>query len=147
VIKYPDPPPAGRRLMAVAADRFGTVGSRVAADPGWMSSFASLLPAGQPAHHTDPLRLAAAAYLARFTGLSRAHAESDLRIFLTWCAERGVDPLAAGRGHPESTCATYRSPRGTPTRAPPCATTGHGPAWTGTLLTSSPRSSPERRGK
>jgi len=51
--------------------------------------------------HADRLRLAAAAYLARFKGTSRAHTESDLRCFLTWCAERGLDPLAARRPHLE----------------------------------------------
>jgi integrase/recombinase XerD len=47
----------------------------------------------------DRLRLAVAAYLARFKGSSREHAESDLRSFVTWCAERGLDPLAARRPH------------------------------------------------
>jgi hypothetical protein len=46
---------------------------------------------------TDQLRLAVAAYLARFKGSSREHTESDLRCYLTWCAERGLDPLAAPR--------------------------------------------------
>ena len=50
---------------------------------------------------TDQLRLAVAAYLARFKGSSRYHTESDLRCFLTWCAERGLDPLAARRPHLE----------------------------------------------
>jgi len=45
-----------------------------------MTTF-ELLSTGEPATGTDPLRLAAAAYLARFTGLSRTHAESDLRIY------------------------------------------------------------------
>jgi site-specific recombinase XerD len=49
----------------------------------------------------DPLRLAVAAYLARYTGYSRDHAHSDLRCFLSWCADRGLDPLAAGRVHLE----------------------------------------------
>jgi hypothetical protein len=66
-----------------------------------MSTFVSLLPADEPACRTDRLRLAAAAYLARFTGPSRTHAESDLRIFLSWCAERRVDPLAAERAQVE----------------------------------------------
>ncbi len=48
---------------------------------------------------TDQLRLAVAAYLARFEGSSRDHTESDLRCFLAWCAERGLDPLAARRPH------------------------------------------------
>jgi integrase/recombinase XerD len=50
---------------------------------------------------TDQLRLAVAAYLARFTGLSRQHTESDLRCYLSWCAKRGLDPLAARRPHLE----------------------------------------------
>jgi integrase/recombinase XerD len=50
---------------------------------------------------TDQLRLAVAAYLARFTGSSREHTESDPRCFLSWCAERGLDPLAARRPHLE----------------------------------------------
>jgi site-specific recombinase XerD len=29
--------------------------------------------------------------------LPRRHAESDLRCFLAWCAEHGLDPLAARR--------------------------------------------------
>jgi hypothetical protein len=43
------------------------------------------------------LRLAVAAYLARFKGQSRVHTESDLRGYLIWCEERGLDPLAATR--------------------------------------------------
>ena len=50
---------------------------------------------------TDRLRLAVAAYLARFKGSSRVHTESDLRCYLTWCAERALDPLAAQRPHLE----------------------------------------------
>ncbi len=50
---------------------------------------------------TDQLRLAVAAYLARFKGSSRYHTESDLRCYLTWCAERGLEPLAARRAHLE----------------------------------------------
>jgi site-specific recombinase XerD len=50
---------------------------------------------------TGQLRLAVAAYLARFTGSSREHTESDLRCWLAWCAERGLDPLAARRPHLE----------------------------------------------
>jgi integrase/recombinase XerD len=45
----------------------------------------------------DSVRLAASAYLARFTGSSREHTQSDLRCYLRWCAERGLDPLAARR--------------------------------------------------
>ena len=49
----------------------------------------------------DQLRLAVAAYLARFKGSSREHTESDLRCYLLWCAESNLDPLAAQRLHLE----------------------------------------------
>ncbi len=49
----------------------------------------------------ERLRLADAAYLARFKGQSRAHTESDLRGYLMWCRSRGLDPLAASRVHIE----------------------------------------------
>src|SRR4029077_430667 len=50
---------------------------------------------------TDQLRLAVAAYLARFKGASRYHTESDLRCYLAWCTEHALDPLAACRPHLE----------------------------------------------
>jgi hypothetical protein len=34
----------------------------------------------------SPLRLAAASYLARFTGATRRAYDLDLRVFLDWCA-------------------------------------------------------------
>jgi hypothetical protein len=68
-----------------------------------MTTYAELIPVPfeRPAHIPDPLRLAVAAYLARFKGSSRAHTDSDLRCYLTWCAERHLDPLAARRPHLE----------------------------------------------
>ena len=57
--------------------------------------------AGEPVPHADRLRLAVAAYLARFKGTSRDHTSSDLRCYLTWCAERGLDPFLARRPHLE----------------------------------------------
>src|SRR6266487_2620805 len=36
-----------------------------------------------------------------FKGSSREHTESDLRCYLAWCAEHGLDPLAAQRPHLE----------------------------------------------
>jgi len=54
-----------------------------------------------PELFTDQLRLAVAACLARSKGSSREHTESDLRCYLAWCAERGLDPLAAQRPHLE----------------------------------------------
>jgi hypothetical protein len=46
-----------------------------------------------PAPFTDRLRLAVGAYLTRFKGTSCNRAESDLRCYLAWRAERGLDPL------------------------------------------------------
>ncbi len=68
-----------------------------------MMTFTELasVPSDPLALFTDRLRLAVAAYLARFKGSSREHTESDLRCYLTWCAERGMDPLAARRPHLE----------------------------------------------
>lgn len=43
------------------------------------------------------LRTAVAAYLSRFKGLSRTHADSDRRAYLNWCSERRLYPLAASR--------------------------------------------------
>ncbi len=59
------------------------------------------VPSGRLAPFTDRLRLAVAAYLARFTGISRNRTESDLCCYLAWFAERGLDPLAAQRPHLE----------------------------------------------
>jgi integrase len=68
-----------------------------------MMTFTELTPAASelPEPFSERLRLAVAAYLARFKGSSREHTESDLRCYLAWCAERGLDPLAARRPHLE----------------------------------------------
>ncbi|HET9971293.1 MAG TPA: hypothetical protein VFQ68_23860 [Streptosporangiaceae bacterium] len=68
-----------------------------------MTTFTQLiLPSSDPPEpFTDRLRLAVAAYLARFKGSSREHTESDLRCYLAWCAEQSLDPLAARRPHLE----------------------------------------------
>jgi site-specific recombinase XerD len=63
-----------------------------------MTTFASPVSAGSVVVSADPLRLAVNAHLARFKGISREHTCSDLTVFVTWCAERGVEPLAARRG-------------------------------------------------
>ena len=53
-----------------------------------MTTFTQLTSASfhPPEPFTDQLRLAVAAYLARFKGTSREHTESDLRCYLAWCA-------------------------------------------------------------
>jgi integrase/recombinase XerD len=68
-----------------------------------MTNFTELTPAlsDRPVPVADSLRLAVAAYLARFRGSSREHTESDLRCFLAWCAEWDLGPLAARRPHLE----------------------------------------------
>jgi integrase/recombinase XerD len=68
-----------------------------------MRTFTDLpsVPSDHPVPFTDQLRLAVAAYLARFKGASRYHTESDLRCYLAWCAEHALDPLAARRPHLE----------------------------------------------
>jgi site-specific recombinase XerD len=43
------------------------------------------------------LRVAIAAYLARYKSATRLHTEPDLRIYLTWCAERDLEPPTARR--------------------------------------------------
>jgi hypothetical protein len=68
-----------------------------------MMNFTNLpsVPSDHPVPFTDQLRLAVAACLARFKGASRHHTESGLRCYLAWCAEYGLDPLAARRPHLE----------------------------------------------
>src|SRR4051794_1199250 len=43
------------------------------------------------------LRAAVSAYLGRYRGQTRLHTESDLRVFLRWCADHDLDPLATVR--------------------------------------------------
>ncbi|MFF5235522.1 hypothetical protein [Dactylosporangium sp. NPDC000521] len=43
------------------------------------------------------MRAATAAYLGRYRGQTRLHCESDLRVFLRWCADHDLGPLAAVR--------------------------------------------------
>ena len=66
-----------------------------------MSTGPAPVPSHEPGSLADQLRLAATAYLARFKGSSREHTESDLRCYLGWCAERGLDPLPVQRPHLE----------------------------------------------
>jgi site-specific recombinase XerD len=91
-------------LMGAAPGTFaGFVAGRRQAQCLGMMNFADL--ASVSSDHlvsfTDQLRLAVAAYLARFKGSSREHTQSDLRCYVYWCAERGLDPLAARRPHLE----------------------------------------------
>ena len=61
----------------------------------------------------DPLQLAVAGYLARFKGISRTHAESDLRVYLRWCDDRQPRPARRVRGRTSScTCGGCRRSAG-----------------------------------
>jgi hypothetical protein len=60
------------------------------------------VPSNPPAPFTDRLRLAVAAYLARFKGSSREHTESDLRLhlelYIRWMQEiRRFKPSTVSR--------------------------------------------------
>jgi len=65
------------------------------------SAEVSLVPSCTATVLADRLQLAVAVYLARFTGSSREHTESDLRCYLAWCGDRSLDPLGAQRPHLE----------------------------------------------
>ena len=55
------------------------------------------LPSDRPATFTDQ-RAAGGGFLrGPFKGSSREHTASGLRCYLAWCAQRGLDPLAARR--------------------------------------------------
>src|ERR1043165_1159785 len=43
------------------------------------------------------LRAAVSAYLGRYRGETWLHTESALRVFLRWCTDQDLDPLAAVR--------------------------------------------------
>ncbi|WP_420119162.1 site-specific integrase [Micromonospora sp.] len=43
------------------------------------------------------MRAAVPAFSGRYRGQSRVHTESDLRVFLRWCSDHGLDPLSAAR--------------------------------------------------
>jgi len=92
-----------------------------------MMTFAQLPPV--PSDHlvpvTDQLRLAVAAYLARFKGSSRYHTESDLGCYLAWCAERGLAPLVARRPHLELYIRWMQGIR----RSSPPPSRGASPSW------------------
>jgi integrase/recombinase XerD len=45
----------------------------------------------------DVVRAAAAAHLSRYRGVSRAHTESDLRLFFAWCVGRDLEPMSVQR--------------------------------------------------
>ena len=61
------------------------------------TSFLSPASTGSAVPFADPVKIAVGAYLGRFKGSSREHTGSDLRVFLTWCGEHGVQPLATQR--------------------------------------------------
>ena len=99
--------------MGAAGCKLGLHGDRESPQRKRVTNFTRPVPAPSDpaAPFTDQLRLAVIAYLARFKGASRQRTESDLGSFLTWCAERGLDPLAAQRPHLELYIRTQLSQR------------------------------------
>jgi site-specific recombinase XerD len=55
------------------------------------------LDVGVPRVDQLALRAAVAAYLGRYRGQTRQNTESDLRVFLRWCTDQNLDPLAMVR--------------------------------------------------
>jgi hypothetical protein len=52
---------------------------------------------GLPGGDGRLLEIATAAHLSRYQGESRAHTESDLRVFLGWCVGQDLDPFEVRR--------------------------------------------------
>jgi hypothetical protein len=84
--------------VADAGDSYDRVADRYA---DLVRTGLEALPLEKRLEGSDVLRRAVAGYLARYKGLSRSHTESDLRVFLGWCTERGLEPLVAQRPHIE----------------------------------------------
>lgn len=72
---------------------------RYSAQRGWMAIVTRPVDSG--ALKNNDLDAAVAAYVGRFTGMSRQHAASDLNVYLAWCRGRGLAPLTNRRGHLE----------------------------------------------
>jgi hypothetical protein len=62
----------------------------------WLPFLLILIPASPHAEQLV-LRAAVSAYLGRYRGQTRIHTESDLRVFLRWCTDQDLNPLAAVR--------------------------------------------------
>jgi hypothetical protein len=69
-----------------------------------MTTTSKALTSSSANDHDLVLRLAASAYLGRYTGISRTHTESDLRLFFAWCTQQRLAPGAAQRVEIERTC-------------------------------------------
>jgi len=65
-----------------------------------MTAFSASCPGSVLTDHV-PLEAAMSAYLGRYRGVSREHAQSDLRIFLTWCTDQDLNPFTVGRADVE----------------------------------------------
>lgn len=61
----------------------------------------AVAPFVQPAAGMPPWALAAASYLARYSGKTLESYRISLRMLFRWCAEYGLDPLEAKRVHLE----------------------------------------------
>jgi hypothetical protein len=79
-------PPLQDRTTSSAA--LGVLVLRKAGDAPWDMTTSQL---SNPLPESLVLLAAVAAYLGRYRGQTRQHAESDLRVFLRWCARQSVD--------------------------------------------------------
>jgi hypothetical protein len=66
-----------------------------------MTIFMLPAPAGGSGLPLESMTAVVAAFLGRYRGLTRQHTASDLRCFLVWCADIGLDPLTARRAQLE----------------------------------------------
>src|SRR5687768_5122133 len=76
-----------------------------------------VLPVADPGPRPDDhvvLRAPLAAHFGRYRSKTRVHTESGLRVFLRWCADQHLDPLAAVRVDMSGTCAGCRTCRHQP---------------------------------
>jgi site-specific recombinase XerD len=68
--------------------------------PTLVSSSVTLISANE-ANPFDQAQIAAAAFLARYSGRTLETYRYDLRTFFQWCLDVGIDVLAAKRAHIE----------------------------------------------
>ena len=100
---FPAAPDRRRLLLGKPSPNAGQV-----AGVGWISRFKEIqrcAPSTQPALDlVDEAHVAAAAFLARYSGRTLDAYRDDLRYFFQWAADTGLEVLAATRPHIE----TYR---------------------------------------
>lgn len=82
----------------------------------------------EPMPVLGPVQLAAAGYLARYSGRTRDAYALDLKTYFAWCAARGAEVFEMTRPTSRSTSGGWRSSATTPRRPLP----GGSRPWRGT---------------